>query len=109
VKTLDQELEAAWRAFRPDAAAGSHPYRWDASENPEREPDNAVIDQILAATGSQVHMVPATFDKRHGSPPVEGAKIDLGEWEERAAILEYEGGLNRAEAEKLAADMVGRT
>jgi len=54
-------------------------------------------------------MVPATFDKRHGSPPVEGAKIDLGEWEERAAILEYEGGLNRAEAEKLAADMVGRT
>jgi hypothetical protein len=50
-----------------------------------------------------VPTVPTTFDKRQGSPPVERAKIDPGEWEERAAILEYECGLKRAEAERLAA------
>lgn len=46
----------------------------------------------------------------HDSPPQAVAALDpeaLAEWEERAAILEFEGGFSRAEAERRASLQLG--
>jgi hypothetical protein len=107
--TLDQELAAAWWTFRPDAAAGSHRFDAGTVEGRSREPSKTHNDQCLVATVPTFPAVLATFDKRHGSAPAEAAEIDPGEWEERAAILEYDGGLDRATAKRLAGVLVRRT
>jgi hypothetical protein len=53
------------------------------------------------------------YTPREGTDKTDKSPAPLSEalhefWEERAAIMEYDGGLSRAEAERLAADCLGQ-
>jgi len=51
--------------------------------------------------------VPTEIDKRQRCAKPEGAGAALAEWEERAAIIEFDGGMSRAEAERRATEELG--
>jgi hypothetical protein len=108
VTQFDEELAALWRRYRSDAPAGSHRSRQRDGENQKWEPRKADINQSVAGAVPTVPAIPTSFDKIQTHAPAEVVEIDPGEWEERAAILEYEGGLDRAAAEELATILVRR-
>ena len=58
-----------------------------------------------AASGGGRGPEPEPLSPGHDVPPQAEAALDpeaLGEWEERAAILEFDGGFSRPEAERMA-------
>ena len=63
-------------------------------------------DQQLGGWVPMVPAVPTLFEKERQARSGEVA-ADLADWEERAAILEFETGLTRAEAEAAATAELG--
>jgi Fe-S cluster biosynthesis and repair protein YggX len=60
--------------------------------------------QRVSASGSQVPAVPGENDKQGKCAADQAAAEAWATWAERAAILEYDGGMSRAEAERRATD-----
>ena len=85
-------LRLAYLAHAPDRLA-----RFPETSEPGT-PGTEIDERIQ--TGSRIPAVPGQKQ--------DGSALDVnrgaGEWEERAAILEYDGGLGRAEAERLASE-----
>lgn len=93
---LWRAIRAAHERWSPDTAARFPPSRqWEPGE-PELGTEKAAFDQELTAAVPGVPAVPGVSE--------EEARM---EWEERAAILEFEGGFARAEAERRATRELG--
>lgn len=99
---LEDRLSALWRLYRPDQAGGSHHSHVGTASTDQWEQEKA---QQFQASGASVPMVPAvpTESRQRREPGSgQGDGAAYAEWEERAAILEYDGGFSRAEAERRA-------
>ena len=102
--------DALWNAIRaaqlrwsPDAAERFTPnFRWEPFGQ-EVGTDQPLTQQGVAGA---VHTVPTVHTEKHKTEHCTRAEARAA-WEERAAILEYEGGLSRREAEYQAAAELG--
>ena len=98
--TADMVLAQIWKRHRPEKLAdGSSVAVPDAAGVPSSVPTGAVqnINQF-----NDVPMSPASPPEKYtmGGKVAEGAVFDrAGEWEERAAIIEFDGGFSRVQAE----------
>lgn len=64
--------------------------------------DIAVSDQAVACPGPTDPTDPTEKQDEWVWPPPDDDPNGMGDWEERAAILEFDAGLSRCEAERLA-------
>ena len=97
---LDDELRQLWSRFRPangptqNAASGT----WDQDVGPSKSLTENDFQPLVPQFPPVPRVLHAAADAQH--EPV--LKDDAGDLEERAAILEFDGGLSRAEAEERA-------
>lgn len=103
---LETTLAGLWRAHRPASAV--------VPTKSHREPNSGevrtkIAAQKQAATGAVpgVPTVPTGFEDNRAREAAEGGLDRWAAWQERAAILEYCGGLGRAAAETAASAELG--
>jgi hypothetical protein len=98
-------IRAAHLRWSPDAAERFTPnFRWEPLGH-EVGTAQPLMQQGVAGA---VHTVPTVHTEKHKTEHRTRAEARAA-WEERAAILEYEGGLSRCEAEGQAAAELGFT
>jgi hypothetical protein len=100
-------IRAAHQRWSPDTAERFPP-------PPEWEPPEVVVgtgnseaDQELTNPVPTVPTVPTVQEEFRRQTRAERLAEERAAWEERAAVLEFEGGLDRAAAEQLAAEELG--
>jgi hypothetical protein len=104
---LEDELAALWGRHRPGERAGSHPFPMGTAPAVEWEPENSAVKQQLTEPVPGIPTVPTEFDKGVEPGSAGCGLAGMVEWEERAAILEFDGGMSRREAELRAAAELG--
>lgn len=101
-------LRQAHRIWAPETVDGFPP-------EPERDPPLGPMgtgkfhqDQRVITTVPTVPPVPAARHHTWSRPVEEAALLTRVDWEERAAIREFDGGIDRAEAEAMTAAELGQ-
>ena len=103
---LETTLAGLWKAHRPEA-------RVVPTKN-HREPNCGEVgtklpsqNQASTAVVPGVPTVPTVFEDNHAREATDGGLDRWAAWQERAAILEYCGGLGRMAAEAAASAELG--
>ena len=100
---LENTLAALWRQHRPEVA-NAVPIAIE--REPERKlpgTENADQDQTVIAAVPAVPTVPSVSEHQQRLTHAERREAEAMEWQERAAVLEFSGGLSREDAEQQAA------
>ena len=95
-----QSARAKWSPDAPERSPLKSPWGPLAPSGGDRQP---LMAQGFAAA---VPTVPTVPTENKYIPPRTPADV-LHDWEERAAIIEYEGGYSRADAERMATEALG--
>jgi len=104
---LWRAIKAAHERWSPETAERFPPAPQWEPPGPTVGTENCAPDQEVMETVPTVPAVPAQFDEIHQDGRAQQLADQHMAWEERAAILEFSGGLTREEAERVAAEQVG--
>lgn len=102
-KGLENALAALWRQHRPEAGEVVPIAVEREPEQAQAGTEKASEDQKLVESVPAVPTVPSISEQPQPLTRAERREAEAMEWQERAAVLEFSGGLSREEAEEQAA------